>query len=86
MNQDDLDLMNRIAELEAAEAELKALKKRAAKVVRMKVSQKGAVSIYGMRRLPITLYRNEINQIRDLFDSGRIDNFIEENNTVLADR
>lgn len=86
MNQDDLDLMNRIAELEAAEAELKALKKRAAKVVRMKVSQKGAVSIYGMRRLPITLYRNEINQIRDLFDSGRIDNFIEENNTVLTDR
>jgi len=86
MNQDELDLMKRIAELEAAEAELKALKRRAAKVVRMKVSQKGAVSIYGMRRLPITLYKNEINQIRDLFDSGRIDNFIEENNATLADR
>ena len=45
------------AELERLRRENAALKKGAAGI-RMKVSEKGAVSIYGMGRFPVTLYNN----------------------------
>jgi hypothetical protein len=43
-------------ELERLRSENAALKKGASSSVRMKVSEKGAVSIYGMGRFPVTLY------------------------------
>ena len=33
------------------------------KAVTYKVSPKGAISFYGMRRMPITLYREELDQL-----------------------
>ena len=45
------------AELERLRSENAALKKDASSGIRMKVSQKGAVSIYGMGRFPVTLYK-----------------------------
>ena len=45
------------AELERLRQENAALKKGATAGIRMKVSEKGAVSIYGMGRFPVTLYK-----------------------------
>jgi hypothetical protein len=44
------------AELERLRNENAALKKGASDGIRMKVSEKGAVSVYGMGRFPVTLY------------------------------
>ena len=45
------------AELERLRNENAALKKGSASSDRMKVSEKGAVSVYGMGRFPVTLYK-----------------------------
>ena len=47
------------AELEELRNENAALKKGAASGLRLKVSEKGAVSIYGMGRFPVTLYKEQ---------------------------
>ena len=46
-------------ELERLRKENEALKKGASSGIRMKVSEKGAVSIYGMGRFPVTLYKEQ---------------------------
>ena len=52
-----LDEMNEIAELEAMAQRLKELKAKNKNRLRVKVSQKGAVSVYGLQaRFPVTLY------------------------------
>lgn len=47
------------AELEALRAENAKLKAEAKHGVSMKVSQKGAVSVYGLGRFPTTLYKGQ---------------------------
>ena len=47
------------AELERLRAENEALKKGAAKGVSMKVSEKGGLSVYGLGRFPVTLYKEQ---------------------------
>ena len=47
------------AELERLRTENAALKRGASSGIRMKVSEKGAVSVYGMGRFPITLYKEQ---------------------------
>jgi hypothetical protein len=47
------------AELERLRAENEALKGRAAKGLNLKVSEKGAVSVYGLGRFPLTLYKEQ---------------------------
>jgi hypothetical protein len=54
MSDDDLK-----AELERLRNENAALKKGTAGGVSMKVSEKGALSIYGMGRFPVTLYKEQ---------------------------
>ena len=54
MSDDDLK-----AELERLRNENAALKKGAASGVSMKVSEKGALSVYGMGRFPVTLYKEQ---------------------------
>ena len=46
-------------ELERLRKENEALRKGASSNIRMKVSEKGAVSIYGMGRFPVTLYKEQ---------------------------
>ena len=46
-------------ELERFRDENAALKKGPSSNIRMKVSEKGAVSIYGMGRFPVTLYKEQ---------------------------
>ena len=56
------------AELERLRNENAALKKGAATGITMKVSEKGAVSIYGMGRFPVTLYKEQWLKLLDIAD------------------
>lgn len=47
------------AELEKLKAENAQLKKKQARAVYLKVSAKGGVSLYGMGRFPVTLYKEQ---------------------------
>ena len=64
----DEDLKN---ELERLRAENAALKKGAATGITMKVSEKGGLSIYGMGRFPITLYKEQWLKLLDMSDAIR---------------
>ena len=48
------------SELQRLRKENAALKKGSSTGIRMKVSEKGAVSIYGMGRSPVTLYKEQV--------------------------
>ena len=59
------------AELERLRYENAALKKGAATGITMKVSEKGALSIYGMGRFPVTLYKEQWLKLLDVSDDIR---------------
>ena len=69
------------AELERLKAENEALKKRRSTSVSMKVSEKGAVSVYGLGRFPVTLYQEQWNKLLSMADE--IKQFIAENKGKL---
>jgi hypothetical protein len=69
------------AELERLRLENAALKKGAATGISMKVSEKGAVSIYGMGRFPVTLYKEQWLKLLDMSEEIRA--FIAANNEKL---
>jgi hypothetical protein len=59
------------AEIERLRKENEALKKGASSSIRMKVSEKGAVSIYGLGRFPVTLYKEQWLKLLDTADDIR---------------
>jgi hypothetical protein len=59
------------AELERLRAENEALKAKEKRGTYLKVSEKGGVSLYGMRRFPITFYREEWERILGMGDEIR---------------
>jgi hypothetical protein len=69
------------AELERLRRENMALKRGAASGLRMKVSEKGAVSVYGMGRFPVTLYKEQWLKLLDMAPEIRA--FIAENEPKL---
>ena len=60
-----------IAELERLRKENESLKKGVAKGISMKVSEKGGLSIYGLGRFPITLYKEQWTKLLDMSDDIR---------------
>jgi hypothetical protein len=56
---DDMADEDMKAELERLRAENEQLKQRAVRGVSLKVSEKGAVSVYGLGRFPVTLYKEQ---------------------------
>ncbi len=56
------------AELERLRAENAALKARTSRGVSLKVSEKGAVSVYGLGRFPVTLYKEQWTKLLDMAD------------------
>ncbi len=68
-------------ELERLRAENAALKGRAAKGVSLKVSEKGAVSVYGLGRFPVTLYKEQWAKLLAMTDDIRT--FIVEHKAEL---
>jgi hypothetical protein len=69
------------AELERLRAENETLKQKRNTSVSMKVSEKGAVSVYGLGRFPVTLYQEQWTKLLALADE--IKTFIEENKSKL---
>lgn len=59
------------AELERLRSENASLKKSSVKGVSMKVSEKGGLSVYGLGRFPITLYKEQWVKLLDLSDDIR---------------
>jgi hypothetical protein len=59
------------AELERLRRENAAFKKGASTNIRMKVSEKGALSVYGMGRFPVTLYKEQWLKLLDMADDIR---------------
>jgi hypothetical protein len=58
-------------ELERLRKENAALKRGASSGIRLKVSEKGAVSAYGMGRFPVTLYKEQWLKLLDMSDDIR---------------
>ena len=72
------------AELERLRRENAALKRGASSDIRMKVSEKGAVSIYGMGRFPVTLYKEQWLKLLDM--AAEIRAFISANESQLKSK
>jgi hypothetical protein len=53
-------------EVERLKAENAALKARATRGVSIKVSEKGGVSVYGLGRFPVTLYKEQWTKLLDM--------------------
>jgi hypothetical protein len=68
-------------ELERLRRENAALKKGASSGIRLKVSEKGAVSVYGMGRFPVTLYKEQWLKLLNMADDIRT--FIAANEAQL---
>jgi len=69
------------AELERLKAENEALKAKSSRSVSLKVSEKGGVSVYGLGRFPVTLYKEQWVKLLDMADDIRA--FIKENEARL---
>ncbi len=69
------------AELERLRAENETLKGRTAGRSTMKVSEKGGVSVYGLGRFPVTLYKEQWIKLLDMGED--IKAFIKENEPKL---
>ncbi len=72
------------AELEKLKAENEALKATKQRELSLRVSAKGAVSLYGLRRFPATFYADEWDRILGMADEIR--DFIKKNEEKLSRR
>ena len=71
-------------ELERLRAENERLKKAGRGKLAMKVSEKGALSVYGMGRFPVTLYKEQWLRLISMADE--IKAFIEANEGSLKSK
>jgi hypothetical protein len=69
------------AEIERLRSENEALKKPARGQMSLKVSEKGALSVYGLGRFPVTLYREQWEKLLAMADQIR--QFIQDNTNQL---
>ena len=69
------------AEIERLRAENERLKAQRTGRVSLKVSEKGGVSLYGLRRFPVTLYKEQWGKLLDMVDEIRA--FIREHDAQL---
>ena len=76
MGEQDLE-----AELKRLRAENEALKAKVSRPSGIKVSEKGAVSVYGLGRFPVTLYKEQWLKLLSMADD--IKKFILENEARL---
>jgi hypothetical protein len=76
MEEDDLK-----AELARLQAENEQLKSQRGRAVSLKVSEKGGVSVYGLGRFPVTLYKEQWTKLLDMAEEIR--RFLKENDARL---
>ncbi len=71
-------------ELERLRAENESLKRTSAKGLTLKVSEKGGLSVYGLGRFPVTLYKEQWNKLLAMADE--IQTFITANESKLKSK
>ena len=76
MAEDDLKV-----ELERLKAENERLKNQRGRSITLKVSEKGGVSVYGLGRFPVTLYKEQWSKVLAMADEIRA--FIKEHDAEL---
>ncbi len=69
------------AELDRLKAENERLKNQGSRGVSLKVSEKGGVSVYGLGRFPVTLYKEQWTKLLAMADEIRT--FIKDNDSRL---
>src|SRR5664279_2682601 len=69
------------AELERLRAENEQLKNKGVRGLSLKVSEKGGLSLYGVGRFPVTLYKEQWRKILGM--AGEIEEFIQKNESLL---
>ena len=79
---DQADLATLQDQIAALKAELKEKKKNTPRALSLKVSQKGALSVYGLGRFPVTLYPGQMARLLAIKDE--IETFIEENKASFS--
>jgi len=75
---DETDAAEELARLRAENERLKRTQSRG---VSLKVSEKGGVSVYGLGRFPVTLYKEQWTKLLDMADEIRA--FIRDNDASL---
>jgi hypothetical protein len=68
-------------EMERLRAEVDRLKRTQSRGISLKVSEKGGVSVYGMGRFPVTLYKEQWIKLLDMADEIRA--FISDHESEL---
>jgi hypothetical protein len=79
MSEDDMKV-----ELARLKEENERLKARQSRAVSLKVSEKGAVSVYGLGRFPVTLYKEQWAKLLEMADDIRA--FMKENDARLKSK
>jgi hypothetical protein len=69
------------AELERLRAENDQLKNKGVRGLSLKVSEKGGLSLYGVGRFPVTLYKEQWRKVLGM--AGEIEEFIKKNESLL---
>ena len=69
------------AEIDKLRAENERLKKQGGSGLRFKVSEKGGLSVYGLGRFPVTLYKEQWQKLLDMADDIR--SFIRDHDAEL---
>jgi hypothetical protein len=72
------------AELERLRSENERLKQRGSRAMSLKVSEKGGVSVYGLGRFPVTLYKEQWAKLLEMADEIRA--FIKDNESKLKSK
>ena len=72
------------AELDRLRAENERLRRGASRGMTLKVSEKGGVSVYGLGRFPVTLYKEQWLKLLDM--AADIRAFIAENDASLKSK
>jgi hypothetical protein len=79
MSEDDIQ-----AEVARLKEENERLKARQSRAVSLKVSEKGGLSVYGLGRFPVTLYKEQWTKLLDMSDDIRA--FLKENDSRLKSK
>jgi len=69
------------AELERLKAENESLKSQRSRSISLKVSEKGGLSVYGLGRFPVTLYKEQWTKLLAMADEIRA--FLKEHDREL---
>lgn len=78
------DLANQRCSKEEASKRLNAIKDENKNTITYKISPKGAISFYGIRRMPITLYSEELDKIIKITNTPEYNSFIDENKSKIS--